>query len=162
MSRETVSHLNTNTLFGNTDARGFAWHYRAKEQGEQSNRYPGPIPIEDVRDWLFSWTALSRPLAVEVPCDLLAGPTSPLTLRQHDWRRSCCIVRSSPATTVVCWSRPHVKRCARRDAAGHTQRPERQRGGRPPGRPPPRPTSIRQPTLDQPTRTNAKHLLEGT
>ena len=71
MSRETLSHLNTSTLIGNTDARGSAWHYRAEEQGEQSNHYPGPIPIEDVQHRLFSWTALSRPLAVEVPCDLV-------------------------------------------------------------------------------------------
>lgn len=70
MSKETLNHLNTNTLIGNTDARGHAWHYRAEEQGEQSNHYPGPIPIEDVRARLFAWTAESRPIAVETPTDL--------------------------------------------------------------------------------------------
>ena len=53
MSRETLQDLNTNTLIGNTDARGHAWHYRAEEQGTESNHYPGPIPIEDVRRRLF-------------------------------------------------------------------------------------------------------------
>ena len=60
MSSETLQHLNTNTLIGNTDARGHAWHYRAEEQGAESNHYPGPIPIEDVRRRLFCWTAESR------------------------------------------------------------------------------------------------------
>ena len=49
MSHETLQDLNVNTLIGNTDARGHAWHHRAEDQGEQSNHYPGPIPIEDVR-----------------------------------------------------------------------------------------------------------------
>jgi hypothetical protein len=44
MSRETLKYLNTNTLIGNTAHRGTAWHYRAEEQGEESNHYPGPIP----------------------------------------------------------------------------------------------------------------------
>ena len=67
MSRETLQDLNINTLIGNTDARGHAWHYRAEDQGEQSNHYPGPIPIEDVRRRLFCRTAQSRTLAVEIP-----------------------------------------------------------------------------------------------
>ena len=33
MSRETLQHLNTHTLIGNTDQRGHAWHYRAVDQG---------------------------------------------------------------------------------------------------------------------------------
>src|SRR4051812_11545629 len=41
MSNETLQHLNTNTLIGNTDARGHAWHYRADEQGGETNHYPG-------------------------------------------------------------------------------------------------------------------------
>ena len=72
MSRETLTHLNTSTLIGNTDDRGHAWHYRAEEQGEESNHYPGPVPIEDAQRRLFAWTAQSRPLAVEVPSDLEA------------------------------------------------------------------------------------------
>jgi hypothetical protein len=31
MSNETLHHLNTNTLIGNTNARGHAWHYRAEK-----------------------------------------------------------------------------------------------------------------------------------
>lgn len=69
MSKESLAHLNTSTLIGNTDARGTAWHYRAEHQGEQSNHYPGPIPVADVQARLFHWQAESRQLAVESLCD---------------------------------------------------------------------------------------------
>ena len=65
-----MQHLNTNTLIGNTDARGTAWHYRAEEQGEESNHYPGPIPVADVERRLFHWEAVSRRVGVELPADL--------------------------------------------------------------------------------------------
>jgi phage/plasmid-like protein (TIGR03299 family) len=67
MSRETIQWLNTQTLIGNTDHRGHAWHYRAEEQGDETNHYPGPIPVEDVSRRLFDWQAVSRRVAVEVP-----------------------------------------------------------------------------------------------
>jgi len=67
MSKESLQWLNTNTLIGCTDKRGTAWHWRAQEQGEQSNHYPGAIPVADVQDRLFGWTAESRRLAVELP-----------------------------------------------------------------------------------------------
>jgi phage/plasmid-like protein (TIGR03299 family) len=70
MSRETITHLNTQTLIGNTDVRGNAWHYRAEEQGDESNHYPGFIPVGDVERRLFSWDAVSRRLAVEVPAEI--------------------------------------------------------------------------------------------
>ena len=70
MSRETLQHLNTQTLIGNTDQRGTAWHYRADDQGEQSNHYHGPIPLPDVERRLFNWEAASYPLAVQVPATL--------------------------------------------------------------------------------------------
>jgi phage/plasmid-like protein (TIGR03299 family) len=70
MSRETLHDLNTNTLIGNTDQRGSAWHYRAEHQGDRSNHYPGAIPVEDVQTRLFHWRADSRRLAVEVTADL--------------------------------------------------------------------------------------------
>jgi phage/plasmid-like protein (TIGR03299 family) len=70
MSKETLQHLNTNTLIGFTEKRGTAWHYRAEEQGAESNHYPGSVPINDVRRRLFGWTADSRRIAVEVPADL--------------------------------------------------------------------------------------------
>ena len=66
MSRETLQWLNTNTLIGFTDQRGTAWHWRAQDQGSQSNHYPGAIPISDVTERLFSWLAESRRVAVEV------------------------------------------------------------------------------------------------
>lgn len=56
MSAETLTHLNTQTLIGMTDQRGHAWHYRASEQGDESNHYPGPIPVDDVERRLFHWT----------------------------------------------------------------------------------------------------------
>ncbi len=71
MSRESLTWLNTNTLIGCTDKRGTAWHWRAQEQGEQSNHYPGPIPLEDVQDRLFHWQAKTRRLAVEVPAQVV-------------------------------------------------------------------------------------------
>lgn len=67
MSKETLDYLNLNTLIGNTAQRGTAWHYRAELQGTQSNHYPGPIPVDDVRRRLFHWEAESRRLAVETP-----------------------------------------------------------------------------------------------
>lgn len=70
MSKETLSHLNTNTLIGQTDRRGTAWHYRAEEQGDESNHYPGAIPVEDVQRRLFHWTADTRRIAAEQPADL--------------------------------------------------------------------------------------------
>ncbi len=69
MSKETLQWLNTNTLIGFTDKRGHAWHWRAEEQHGISNHYPGPIPIADVQQRRFAWTADSRRLAVELPAD---------------------------------------------------------------------------------------------
>ncbi len=74
MSKESLQWLKTNTLIGCTDKRGTAWHWRAQEQGEQSNHYPGPIPVPDVQDRLFAWTAETRRVAVETPSGL-AGLT---------------------------------------------------------------------------------------
>ena len=69
MSRETLNWLNTSTLIGFTDKRGTAWHWRAEEQGAASNHYTGPIPLVDVQERLFHWTAESRQLALEVTAD---------------------------------------------------------------------------------------------
>ena len=62
MSRETLEWLNTNTLIGFTGKRGKAWHYRAGSD----NHFDGPVPIEEVEHRLFHWTALERPLFVEL------------------------------------------------------------------------------------------------
>lgn len=67
MSTETLAWLNANTLIGYTDKRGTAWHYRASEQGDESNHYPGAVPVADVRRRLFAWSAEERPLSVELP-----------------------------------------------------------------------------------------------
>jgi phage/plasmid-like protein (TIGR03299 family) len=54
MSRETIEHLNTQTLIGNVAQRGKAWHWRA----EADNHYDGPVPLADVQDRLFNWSAV--------------------------------------------------------------------------------------------------------
>ncbi|PYG01961.1 phage/plasmid-like protein TIGR03299 [Georgenia satyanarayanai] len=71
MTTETLTSLNTTTLIGHTAHRGTAWHYRAEEQGEEPNHYAGPIPPQDVARRLFGWRALSLPVAVERPADIL-------------------------------------------------------------------------------------------
>lgn len=70
MSRETISHLNTNVLIGNTTERGHAWHYRASEQGEEPNHYDGPVPVEAVQRRLFGWDALPAPIVAHVPAGI--------------------------------------------------------------------------------------------
>lgn len=67
MSKESMQHLNTNTLIGFTNNRGTAWHYRAEDQGVESNHYEEAIPVDDVKRRLFNWTAESRPIAAQVP-----------------------------------------------------------------------------------------------
>ena len=67
MSRETLTHLNNNVLIGNTAQRGNAWHYKAELQGDQSNHYPGFIPVADVKERLFHFKAVPRRVAVEKP-----------------------------------------------------------------------------------------------
>lgn len=37
--------------------RGQAWHYRADDQGDEPNHYPGAVPIADVGRRLFGWDA---------------------------------------------------------------------------------------------------------
>ena len=69
MSNETLVWLNTSTLIGMTDQRGTAWHYRAEEQGEQSNHYPGAIPVGDVAERLFHWDAIKVPVLAQFPAD---------------------------------------------------------------------------------------------
>lgn len=55
MSTETMTWLNNNILVGFTSKRGNAWHYKASEQGAESNHYAGAIPVEDVRRRLFNF-----------------------------------------------------------------------------------------------------------
>jgi phage/plasmid-like protein (TIGR03299 family) len=62
MSAEKLTTLNTSTLIGFADKRGHAWHYRADLQGDESNHYPGAIPVEDVRRRLFYWDAVEGEL----------------------------------------------------------------------------------------------------
>lgn len=70
MSKETALWLNTNTLIGNTDQRGKAWHYRADLQGGEPNHYPGFVPVGDVERRLFDWQAQKVPVLAQVPATL--------------------------------------------------------------------------------------------
>jgi phage/plasmid-like protein (TIGR03299 family) len=70
MSRETSLWLNQNTLIGDTDKRGRAWHYREASQGVEPNHYSGAIPVADVERRLFDWEPVEAPLFVGVPAGL--------------------------------------------------------------------------------------------
>ncbi|MFJ5532426.1 DUF932 domain-containing protein [Streptomyces sp. NPDC093261] len=63
MSKETRQWLAENTLIGFTDKRGNAWHYR---EGD-ANHYEGAIPVEDVQNRLFHWTAVESPMMFRNP-----------------------------------------------------------------------------------------------
>jgi phage/plasmid-like protein (TIGR03299 family) len=64
MSEESMQWLNQNTLIGLTAQRGTAWHYRASDQGDESNHYEGFVPVADVERRLFSWNPGERSVAV--------------------------------------------------------------------------------------------------
>src|SRR5215831_410838 len=62
MSAENIPWLNKNVLVGFTEKRkspgnpdGVAWHYDKRYQTDESNHYPGAIPVEDVRRRLFNF-----------------------------------------------------------------------------------------------------------
>lgn len=44
MSKETLAHLNANTLIGHTAHRGTAWHYRLKNKGPNPTTTSAPSP----------------------------------------------------------------------------------------------------------------------
>jgi len=100
MSKESISWLNTNTLIGCTDKRGTAWHWRAQEQGERSNHYPGAIPVADVQDRLFGWQAESRRLAVELPAAVVDA-----THWESGWPRRWAVL---PDRQAICRSDDHT------------------------------------------------------
>lgn len=70
MSRETSVWLNTHTLIGMTEQRGNAWHYRAADQGAESNHYPGFVPVDDVNRRLLNWQVSEAPVMVQVPAGI--------------------------------------------------------------------------------------------
>ena len=65
MSQETSTWLNTRTLIGFSGQRGHAWHYRADQQNDEPNHYPGPVPVEDVARRLFGWDAVTASVFAE-------------------------------------------------------------------------------------------------
>lgn len=67
MSRETIEWLNNNVLVGFTSNRGNAWHYRASDQGQESNHYTDAIPVQDVERRLFDWEPVTGPVFAGLP-----------------------------------------------------------------------------------------------
>lgn len=80
MSQETLTWLNQNTLIGFTDKRGEAWHYRASEQGEEPNHYPGAIPVADVKRRLFGWAPVEGTVTTTVE---IGGKTITMEVPSH-------------------------------------------------------------------------------
>jgi phage/plasmid-like protein (TIGR03299 family) len=66
MTAETMTWLNEMTLIGFTSKRGNAWHYRAGQQGAESNHYAEAIPTADVERRLFHWTPVVGDLVTNV------------------------------------------------------------------------------------------------
>lgn len=64
MSAETSAWLNTMTLIGFTSKRGNAWHYRAEDQGAESNHYELAVPQDDVLRRLFNFEVVEAPIFV--------------------------------------------------------------------------------------------------
>jgi phage/plasmid-like protein (TIGR03299 family) len=96
MSKETLAWLNNNVLVGMTDKRGHAWHYKASEQGAESNHYAGFVPVADVKRRLFHWTADARPIGVSIPTITPSGVSEEWTT--IDGRKA--IVRSDTGAVL--------------------------------------------------------------
>lgn len=58
---------NRQVLIGCTDERGSAWHRRDHLMGDESNHYPGLIPLDDVRRRLFTWQPTVAKVAYLLP-----------------------------------------------------------------------------------------------
>jgi phage/plasmid-like protein (TIGR03299 family) len=69
MTQEKMVDLNQNVLIGFTSKRGNAWHYRAEDQGVESNHYEGAIPVADVKRRLFNWQAIEGTLTATALTD---------------------------------------------------------------------------------------------
>ena len=150
MSAETSTWLNTQTLIGFTDQRGHAWHYRADDQGDEPNHYPGAVPIADVGRRLFGWDAGTAAvyaeyfdedgfvrLTDETRKAVVAqpAPSDPRTPAQSsDCSRtgmrstssaSGCSARSAPSWTTSCPSAPPASCAAARSPGSPSRSPRR-------------------------------------
>jgi phage/plasmid-like protein (TIGR03299 family) len=76
MSKESAQWLTGgNILRGMTETYGRAWWYGLDPVAAEKAHYPGAIPVSDVKDRLFSWTAEEVPLFVPgESVDLGDGP----------------------------------------------------------------------------------------
>jgi phage/plasmid-like protein (TIGR03299 family) len=92
MSKESITWLNQNILIGRTDQRGHAWHYKAAAQGDESNHYPGFIPVPDVERRLFAFDPVERPAATLRP--YVVGEGNPLALVEIEGVRYEVIIDS--------------------------------------------------------------------
>ena len=99
MSRETLTHLNTQTLIGYTSKRGQAWHYRADYQGSESNHYEHAIPVADVRRRLFYWSPVEADIqAVTIDEDGVQIYTDPTRKPSSGTTPAPSSASSAPAT----------------------------------------------------------------
>lgn len=73
MSKETMQWLNENTLVGNTDKRGKAWHNREDMfmLDGLTNHYAGEIPADDILRRLFNFRAVEAPLFVQTDIGMM-------------------------------------------------------------------------------------------
>ena len=58
-----LAMYNTQTLIGCTDERGDAWHRRDDLMGDESNHYPGLIPLADLTRRIFNWSPVKAQVA---------------------------------------------------------------------------------------------------
>lgn len=61
MSKESIAFLNANTLIGDTDKRGNAWHYRMGA----NNHFAGAVPLDRAEALMDS----ADPIIIDEPCD---------------------------------------------------------------------------------------------
>jgi hypothetical protein len=101
MSRETLTHLNTQTLIGYTSKRGQAWHYRADYQGSEPNHYQHAIPVADVRRRLFCWSPVEADLQA-VTIDTDGSPPTPTRLARRLSGRTPAPFSGSSAPATRC------------------------------------------------------------
>jgi hypothetical protein len=102
MSRETLDHLNTQTLIGFTDQRGTAWHYKQDLQSIEPNHYTGAIPVEDVRRRLFAWHAVEMPMHITTPDgQMIEVPNRKAIVRDDTSMTSGCSTMSVICSTTI-------------------------------------------------------------
>lgn len=79
MSKETIAYLNANTLIGDTEVRGNAWHYRATDD----NHFPRAVPLDRAEALLTG----ADPITIDEPCECGCGATARVLKRKSNGHR---------------------------------------------------------------------------